>query len=239
MDFGYIIATVAATFGSVKALGSPVHEGEKGIKLTFGYAPRVKKGEKKGEIKVMGPKRFPIIVPFAQRVVKAHIKSNTNHLPDMRITLKNTLSYTFDAFVEYDILDDPNNLEYVLLTLEDWQEFITLNFKLAVQTSLYQYEATPEKMKVIGGDIKKELTKLITPKGEDDTKGFVIRNCGIINLSETATSQASRSVDYRISAAMEHLGTEKLSDCVLSACLGAMPTIGPADCMKLEPEGVE
>ena len=124
------------------------------------------------KVKVLGPKKIPFVIPFVQKFEKTHIKSNTQHLPDMRITLKNTLSYTFDASVEYDILDDPDHLENVLFVLEDHLEFVTLNFKIAIQTVLYQYDSAPEKMKSVGADIKKELTTLL------GDHGFKVIRCG-------------------------------------------------------------
>lgn len=229
MDWTYILASAAGIFGGAKSLSSFIAEGEKGVKTTFGKASR----GRDGKVIVVGPKKVPILIPFVQKFVKTHIKDNTQHLPDMRITLKNTLSYTFDSFVNYSILDDPDHLENVLFTLEDHLEFITLNFKLAVQTVLYQYDDTPEKMKVVGADIKKELTKLL------GDSGFVVNSCGIINLSETATSQGSRSVDYRIQAAKDHLGVDKLPECVLMAALGSTPVVGMSDCAPVEYEDVE
>lgn len=228
MDWMYLIASAGGIFGGVKSLSSTVREGEKGIKTTFGKASRTRDGK----VKVVGPQKVPILIPFVQKFVKTHIKDNTQHLPDMRITLKNTLSYTYDAFLTWDILDDPDHLEHVLFILEDHLEFITLNFKLAVQTVLYQYDDTPDKMKIVGNDIKRELTKLL---GDN---GFVIKTCGIINLSETATSQGSRSVDYRIQAAQNHLGVERLPECVLMAALGSTPVVGMSDCTPIEYENV-
>ena len=220
MDWQYILLTIASIFGGAKSLSSTIREGEKGVKTTFGKASRTKDGK----VKVLGPKKIPFVIPFVQKFEKTHIKSNTQHLPDMRITLKNTLSYTFDASVEYDILDDPDHLENVLFVLEDHLEFVTLNFKIAIQTVLYQYDSAPEKMKSVGADIKKELTTLL------GDHGFKVIRCGIINLSETATSQGSRSVDYRIQAAQNHLGVDKLPDCVLMAALGSTPVVGMNDC---------
>ncbi len=207
-------------FGGAKSLSSTIKEGEKGVKTTFGKASRTKDGK----VKVIGPQKVPILLPFVQKFVKTHIKSNTQHLPDMRITLKNGLSYTFDASIEYDILDDPDHMENVLFVLEDHLEFITLNFKIAIQGVLYKYDETPEKMKVVGADIKKELIALL---GDN---GFKVKTCGILNLSETPTSQGSRSVDYRIQAALDHLGVKKLPECVLMAALGSTPVVGMNDC---------
>ena len=222
MDWGYILASVAGVMGGAKALSATIREGEKGVKVTFGKASRTKDGK----VKVLGPKKIPFLIPFVLRFEKTHIKSNTQHLPDMRITLKNTLSYTFDASVDYDILDDPDHLENVLFVLEDHLEFVVLNFKIAIQTVLYQYDSAPEKMKTVGADIKKELTALL---GDN---GFKVNRCGIINLSETPTSQGSRSVDYRIEAAQNHLGVEKLPECVLMAALGSTPVVGMDDCIN-------
>lgn len=229
MDWSTILLTASGIFGGAKSLSQTVLEGEMGVKTTFGKAHR----GKDGKVIVVGPQKVPILVPFVQKFVKTHIKSNTQHLPDMRITLKNTLSYTYDSFFSYDVLSDPDHLENVLFTLEDHLEFVTLNFKLAVQTVLYKYDDTPDQMKDVGEKIKKELTKLL---GDN---GFVVKTCGILNLSETPTSQGSRSVDYRIQAAKEHLGVEKLPECVLMAALGSTPVVGMADCTPTEYETVE
>lgn len=220
MDWTYVLASLAGIFGGAKSLSSTIKEGEKGVKTTFGKAARTKDGK----VKVLGSQKIPILLPFVQKFVKTHIKSNTQHLPGMGITLKNGLSYTFDASLEYDVLDDPDHMENVLFTLEDHLEFITLNFKIAIQTILYKYDETPEKMKMVGADIKKELTTLL---GDN---GFKVKTCGILNLTETPTSQGSRSVDYRIQAAQDHLGVDRLPECVLMAALGSTPVVGMNDC---------
>lgn len=220
--------SAAGIFGGAKSLSSTVKEGELGVKTTFGKASR----GRDGKVIVVGPKKIPFLIPFVQKFVKTHIKGNTQHLPDMRVTLKNSLSYSFDAALEYDILDDPDHLENILFTLEDHLEFITLNFKQAIQTVLYKYDDTPDQMKELGLKIKKELTTLL---GDN---GFKIKSCGILNLSETATSQGSRSVDYRIQAAQNHLGVDRLPECVLMAALGSTPVVGMADCTPTEYEDV-
>lgn len=229
MDWGYMLMTAGGIFGGAKSLSQTILEGEKGVKTTFGKAHR----GKDGKVIVVGPKKVPILIPFIQKFVKTHIKGNTQHLPDMRITLKNSLSYSFDAALEYDILDDPDHLENILFTLEDHLEFITLNFKQAIQTVLYKYDDTPAQMKEVGLKIKKELTVLL---GDN---GYNVKSCGILNLSETPTSQGSRSVDYRIQAAKDHLGVDKLPECVLMAALGSTPVVGMSDCAPVEYEDVE
>lgn len=226
MDIGYWLASFGAAggiFAGVKAIPS-VREGQRGVRTTLGRASRTDDGK----IRVLTPQKFVPIFPFVQKIHTVHMEENTIHFSDMRITLKNTLSYTFDSFLSYSIEDTPEAVESVIFKLEDAMEYVGLNFKLAVQSALYQYDDTPEKMKTIGKDIKDELEKLIRGKG------FKINQCGIVNLSETPTAQASRSVDYRIQAAVDHLGTEKLPECVLAACLGATPVVSPNDCFTYE-----
>ncbi len=223
MEWLYYVLSIGGTLGGVwKSLSNTIQEGDLGVRLTFGKAGR----DKDGKIIVLSPTRLPWVMPLVQRLDTIHIKNNTTNLPDMRITLKNKLSYTFDAFMDYDIDTAPDSIENILFKLEDWEEFITLNFKVAIQNSLYQYEATPEKMRTVGNDIKKELVKLVAGNG------FIVNSCGITNLSETPTSQATRSVDYRITAAMDHLGVKTLPDCVLAAALGATPVVSPSDCLN-------
>lgn len=230
MDWGYIVGSAVTIFGGIKSLGTTIREGELGCRTTFGKAHR----GKDGKIIVMSPTRLPIVIPFVQKINKVHIQDNSTHLPDMRITLKNSLSYTFDCSVFFDILTDPDSLESLLFRIEDWEEFITLRFKEAVQNVLYGYDERPDMMKSVGKDIRKELIKLIKEHCDngDRPNPFKITNCGVFNLSETSTSQASRSVDYRIKAAQVHLGADKLPDCVLAAALGATPVVSPSDCMN-------
>lgn len=239
-DIAYILGSLGAVGGIFKSLSSTIQEGELGCKTTFGKASRHKKGPLKGKIKVMSPTKMPFVIPFAQKLNRIHIEDNTTHLPNMRITLKNSLSYTFDASVSFDVLTEPEQIESILFKIEDWDEFLVLRFKEAIQNVLYGYDETPDAMREVGKDIKKELTKLIKEHCDTNKRPnpFKITNCGILNLSETATSQASRSVDYRIAAAMAHLGVDKLPDCVLAAALGATPVVSPSDCAleELPPE---
>lgn len=241
MSWEYIVLIVTSIFGGIKSVGTTIREGELGCRTTFGKAQRVKKGAHAGKIKVLSPTKLPFVIPFVQKINKVHIEDNTTHLPDMRITLKNSLSYTFDASVCFDIIVDPDCIETLLFKIEDWEEWFTLRFKEAIQNVLYGYDETPDMMKQVGKDIKKELAKLIKEHCDNTSRPnpFKITNCGILNLSETATSQASRSVDYRIAAAVAHLNVEKLPDCVLAAALGATPVVSPKDCVQMEEERIE
>lgn len=236
MDIVSWLAAIGGVGGAIKSLGTTIREGELGCKTTFGKASRHNKGDLKGQIKVMSPTKLPFVFPFVQKIHKVHVKDNTTHLPNMRITLKNSLSYTFDCYMCFDILQDSRSIEEVLFLREDWEEWLTLQFKTAVQNTLYGYDETPEKMKEVRKDVKIELEKLIAEEVKKDGAHncFKIKHCGVFNLSETSTSQASRSVDYRIAAAMAHLGVTKLPDCVLAAALGATPVVSPSDCLAEE-----
>lgn len=218
-DWAYLLAAAGGIWSGVKSV-SFVAEGERGILLTFGKARR----QPDGTVRVFGPGFRPII-PFAQRIAKTHMQKNTLWFENLQVTLGNNLSYTFDAYVSYHIIDEPQWIEHVLFTLEDSVEFVGVKFRTIVQESLWN--ANPDDVMDIANKLKREVGKRLR------TDGIQVDECGISSFAETLVSQTFRGIDYRIEKALEFQG--QLPTAVLSAALGAMSTVSSSDCPPVEP----
>lgn len=215
----WILGSIGGIFSGAKAI-SIVSEGERGILLTLGKASRTSTGE----VKVYGPSNFRLIIPFVQRIKKTHIRKNTMEITNLTVTFGDNISYHFNAFILYHVVNTPKDIEKVLIDLEDPKEFVSLNFSKAVQEAMYKYNDpySPTFFEKVSKKIKEKVEKVLMDNG------FEIEDCGISSFVETPVSQALRGVDYRIAKAIEFAG--QLPNNILAAAIGATPIINAGDC---------
>lgn len=216
----YILASVVggggAIFSGFKAF-STVTEAERGVKTTFGKAKRDKKT---GKIKMYGP-GGKWMFPFVQKMPTLRMKGNILHYENLMITLKEKLTYKFNAFITYDVKDDPDAVEHIMFNLEDRDLFVGNHFLKTIQKILHKSEELD--LKNASSRLKKEMTSIL------DANGWEVRDCEIMMFAETSVSQFLRGVDYRISKALEY--KDQLSSNILCAALGvnAVVTIDEED----------
>jgi len=201
---GALGSAIAALFKA----GYFVKTGEVGAITTFGAVSRTKNGE----IKLLGP-GFKMVIPFAQTIVKVHTRKRTENFSNWSITLKNGLSYTFDAYMVYHVKSDANSIENVLFSLENYQEYILTVFERAVQSSLQDLERIDNK------EINEKLVASLKPILERE--GVELDDCGLVSFTATEQSQQLLSINFKLDIAEK----STLDKGVLSAILGAIPTV--------------
>ena len=231
MDLSLIIASVlsggTAIFSGFKAFSS-VQEAHKSIRTRFGKAKRYKKGPNKGEVIIYGP-GGTWMFPFVDKMNPVRMKGNITNYKDLSITLKNNLTYKFEAFITYDVIDETDWIYHVAFNLENFESTIGNQFLTAIQKILYKSEELD--IKNAAARLKKE----ISPVAEEN--GFLIKDCEIMLFTETPTSQFLRGVDYRLAKAVEY--QHILPSNILCAALGvnAVVTVDQWDDLTSDEEG--
>lgn len=220
MDWSLILASIlgggATIFSGIRAF-SAVHEGWVGVKLAWGKAERNKET---GEINLYGP-GVKWLIPFKEKMQTVQIKKNMIHLDDLTITLKNNLTYKFEAAIIYDVINEPKHIENIMFLMESPDLFVELCFKKAIQKVLHKSEELD--INKASSNLMKELKPVLLENG------WIIRDVDIMLFAETVASQVLRGVDYRIEKALEY--QDQLSPQLLAAAMGvsAMIPIEPED----------
>jgi regulator of protease activity HflC (stomatin/prohibitin superfamily) len=209
MDWSLILASILGggltIFSGFKAYSS-IKEGEVGVKLNWGKAAR----DEHGEIILHYP-GVRWLIPYKQKMETLRIKKNIITLTDLTITLKNNLTYKFEAFLFYDTICNPKNVENILFYMEDRDIYVENNFKKAIQKVLHKSEELD--IKNASSRLKRELEPILI------ANGWTIDDVDIVLFAETPTSQLLRGIDYRIEKALEY--QDQLNPQILSAALGA------------------
>lgn len=209
MDWIGIASVVAGTgfagFSGFKAFSS-VPEAHKGIRTTLGKAVRDKKT---GKAKIFDP-GGKWMWPFVQSMNNLRMRGNILHYENLTITLKNNLTYSFDAFITYDVIDDPEWIEHILFKLENPDLFVGNHFLKTIQRVLHKSEELD--VKNASTRLRKEISPIL------ESNGFVVQDCEIMLFTETSVSQFLRGVDYRIQKALEY--KDQIDTNVLCAALG-------------------
>jgi regulator of protease activity HflC (stomatin/prohibitin superfamily) len=97
---GGVIASVLASVGGIFKAFKFVHEGERGIKLTFGRAKR----DREGKPVIIEP-GFVILVPFVQSLASHHVRQQSYRFPEQHVTLKDGLIYQVAGMVIFKVTD--------------------------------------------------------------------------------------------------------------------------------------
>lgn len=195
MDWVYILGSLAtaggAIFSGFKAF-STIKEAEKGVRTTWGKAQRNKVT---GEVVVHDP-GGKWMWPFAQKMDTLRTKGNFVSYDNLSITLKNNLTYKFNAFITYDVIEEPHWIEHILYKLEDRDLFVGNHFMRAIQNVLHRSEELD--VKNASARLKKAMEPILS------ANGWVVQDCEIMMFTETPVSQFLRGVDYRIQKAIEY-----------------------------------
>jgi hypothetical protein len=208
MDWIGLFSALAGSGVAVAKSGYFVKTGEVGAITTFGS---VKRGNN-GKIILLNA-GFKLVIPFAQSILKVHTRKNTDNFSGLFITLKNGISYKFNAYVVYHVIDEPDAIENVLFTLDDYKEFVQITFEKAIQQSL---EGLTE---INNTKINEKLTTLIKPVLRK--QGIDVDDCGLISFTATEQSQHLLGLQYKINVAKEAI----LDNGIMAAILGATPTV--------------
>ena len=208
MELLSVGGAVGSAILSIFKAGYFVKTGEIGAVTTFGAVNRTRDGK----IKLLGP-GFKMVIPFAQTIVKVHTRKRTSNFSNWSITLKNGLSYTFDAYMVYHVKSDPQSVENILFSLQDYEQYILTVFERAVQTSLQDLERIDNK------GINEKLVKSLKPIL--DKEGVELDDCGLISFTATEQSQQLLSINFKLDIAEK----SNLDKGVLSAILGAVPMV--------------
>lgn len=204
------IASVAVGSGVIGFSGfkafSSVPEAYRGIKTTLGKAVRDKET---GEAIIFQP-GGKWMWPYFQTMNTLRIQGNILHYENLTITLKNNLTYSFDAFITYDVIDEPKWIEHILFKNESPDLFVGNHFLKTIQKILHKSEELD--VKNASARLKKELSPIL------EESGFIVQDCEIMLFTETAVSQFLRGVDYRIQKALEY--KDQIDGNVLCAALG-------------------
>jgi len=203
-----LLSAIAGTGTVVAKSGYFVKTGEIGALTTFGA---VKRG-KNGKIKLLSP-GFKVVIPFAQTIIKAHTRKNTDNFQELFITLSNGISYKFNAYIVYHVMSDADSVENVLFSLDNYKEFIKITFEKAIQQSL---EGLTE---IDNTAINERLTSLIKPTLI--AQGIEVDDCGLISFTATEQSQQLLGLRYKIEVAKSY----KMNPGIMAAILGATPTV--------------
>lgn len=208
MDWLGLTSTLFGSSVAVAKSGYFVKTGEVGALTTFGA---VKRGSD-GKI-VLIYEGFKFVVPFAQTIIKVHTKKNTEAFSDLFITLKNGISYKFNAYIVYHVMNDPISIENILFTLDNYKEFVQITFEKAIQQSL---EGLSE---INNTKINEKLTSIVKPIL--NIQGIDVDDCGLISFTATDQSQQLLGLHYKINIA----DTTNLPSGIMAAILGATPTV--------------
>lgn len=207
MDIGIISTVVSGLSASAFAFNF-VKEGEIGCITTFGKAHR----NSKGDLKLI-KSGFKIIVPFVQKIHKVHIKKNTSSYKDLKITLKNGLSYNFDAYIVYHTILNSKSVENIIFGLENYQEYVSLIFERVIQDVLQNVE------EVEFEKINKKMMDKVKPLLQKE--GFQVDECGLLSFSATENSQSLLGINYKLKIA----GNSKIDKGIIATAIGATPTV--------------
>lgn len=228
MDLSLIIASVlgggTGIFSAFKAY-SNVEEGHKSVRTTWGKAVRDKKT---GLPKIYEP-GGKWMWPFAQKMNNLRMSGNIVTLENLSITLKNNLTYNFDAFITYDVKDDPQSIFNILFILENRDVFVENQFKKMIQKVLHRSEELD--VKAASSRIKKEMSLVL------DESGWIVTDCDIMLFTETSVSQFLRGVDYRIQKAIEF--KDQLPNNLLCSALGVNAVVNVQDDFSIEEQTPE
>lgn len=218
MDLSLIVASIIgggfSIFSGIQAF-STVHEAEKGIKTTLGKAQRDKKTGKPIIYEPGGKWMWP----FFQKVETLRMRGNIVNHVNLSITLKNNLTYKFNAFITYDVKDDPDCIYHILFNLEERDLFVENQFMKAIQKVLHRSEELD--VKSASARLKKEMVPVM------EENGWIVLDCDIMLFTETPVSQFLRGVDYRIQKALEY--KDLLPNNLLCAALGVNAVVTVED----------
>ena len=194
-----------------------VKEGELGSLTAFGKAVRTR--DKK--IKVIKP-GFRLLVPFKDKIRRAHIRMDTVSLHNLTVTLKNGLSYNYSAFVSYHVSDRPDDLEKYLYQVEDAKALIESKLSSEVRELLAVNVSTEEiTLDKISADLQKKLTEYLIQK-----IGVTLDACGLTSFTESAQAQLVNVSKAKLDLAKAYYGENgTVPEAVVAACLGAMPVV--------------
>lgn len=209
MNWIELLSAVGTSGLAISKSGYFVKTGEIGCVTTFGTVKR----DKNGKVKLIGS-GFKFVIPFAQTILKVHTRKNTDSFENLFITLKNGISYKFNAYIVYHIMPNPDAIENVLFTLDNFKEFVQITFEKAIQQSL---EGLSE---INNTAINERLTNLIKPVLEK--QGIDVDDCGLISFTATEQSQQLLGLKYKISIAENEAN---LDSGIMAAILGATPTV--------------
>lgn len=185
-----------------------VKEGELGVLTTFGKASR----NNDGTVKLV-QKGFKFIIPFIQTLDKVHTQKNTSLYSGLGVTLKNGISYSFNAFIVYHIKPTEFAIENVLFKLEDYEQYVSLMYEKVIQDVLQEVDQLDSKK--FNQEIK-DLLKPILSK-----EGIQLDDCGLVSFTATEVSQQLLGINYKLQLA----STSNLPNNILAAAIGATPTV--------------
>lgn len=92
-------AAISSVFAAVKSFRF-VHEGERGVKLTFGRVVRDKDGKP-----IVHEPGFVWLIPFIQVLRSHHVRQESYRFPEQLITLKDGLIYRISGMVIFKVVD--------------------------------------------------------------------------------------------------------------------------------------
>lgn len=188
-----------------------VKEGEVGVMTTFGKAKR----DSNKKVVLVKP-GFVFIFPVVQGINKLHVKKNSDSYSGLSVTLKNGLSYNFNAYVVYWVKPDPDSIENVLFVVEDYKQFVALLFEKCIQEVLQGVERL-DAVELSSG-ISDKLRPLL------DNEGIHLESCGLISFAATEASQHFLGINYKLELAKE----SKLPENIVAAAIGATPVVTSA-----------
>ena len=220
MDLGPILEILLTGGSALVTLGNSftlVKEGELGSLTSFGKAAR----GRDGKIKVIKP-GFKLLVPFKDKIRRAHIRMDTVSLHNLTVTLKNGLSYHYSAFVSYHVSEKPEDLEKYLYQVEDAKALIESKLSSEVRELLAANVSTEEiTLDKISADLQNKLTDYLIQK-----IGVILDACGLTSFTESSQAQLVNVSKAKMELAQAHYGKEQaIPDAVVAACLGAMPVV--------------
>lgn len=175
---------------------------------TFGKAKR----NSDGTVKLVH-QGFKFIIPFVQTLDKVHTQKNSSLYNGLGVTLKNGISYSFNAFIVYHIKPTAFAIENVLFKLEDYEQYVSLMYEKVIQDVLQEVDTLDSKK------FNKEIKDLLTPLL--DKEGIELDDCGLVSFTATEVSQQLLGINYKLQLA----STSTLPNNILAAAIGATPTV--------------
>lgn len=199
-----------------------VREGEKGSISRFGKARR----NNDGKIKVVNP-GIVFFIPFVDSINRIHMRIRTLEYANLSATLTNGLSYKYEVFIIYKVIDNPDDIEKALYLVENLPAAVGSQIQKAawefVSSAASRSEVTNEKFSKIAKEKLDEFFKR--------DFGVEIESCGINHFTESEQSQQATMINHKFVLAKEHL--DKLPHGIVAACVGAVPTV-PTSSQKQE-----
>jgi hypothetical protein len=129
-------------------------------------------------------------------------------------TVKNGLSYTFNAFIIYHVKKDAKSVENVIFLIENYKEYVSLIFEKAIQDILQNVEVLD--VEQLNVKIKTLIAPLL------DVQGVELDDCGLISFAATETSQQLLGINYKLEIAKAN---PTVDTNIIAAAIGATPTI--------------